>query len=150
MNKKRVLIIVVVAVAALGLLALCSLLAVPALLTLLGPAVEETFTEVVAEPGENFLQALADENYAAAYDLCNADLQAELGSPEGLATVFSATPQLESWDYSTQTAEVQGESAVVLNGDVAFADGQSGTLEVVLMLEGGEYRVAGFTIRPEG
>mgnify|MGYP006298288729 CR=1 FL=1 len=161
MKNKRLLLIIVGAVATLGLLCLCVVVGLP---VLLGPAVEETFNEVMKAPGENFIQALADKDYKAAFDLCTADLQAELDSPEGLAAMFSAMPDIESWTYETKTMEMrqdeQGHTettrVLVFEGEVTFSNGQSRPLEIVLSPEsettfGGEvpYRVAGFSIELE-
>lgn len=151
MKKRQAVLIIVLAIAGIGNLG-CGLL---------GPAVEDTFTQVLGAAGEDFLQALSEENYEAAYDLCTSDLQAEIGSPENMVAMFSATPHIESWTYDARTAEMQEESetirVVVFEGEVTFSNGQSGILEIVLYPESGTtsegdevpYRVAGFTIRPE-
>jgi len=160
MKNKRLLLIIAGAVATLGLLCLCVVVGLP---VLLGPAVEETFNKVMQAPGEDFIQALADEDYRAAFDLCTADLQAELGSPEGLATMFSAMPDIESWTYETQAMEMTEEEGhtkttrvLVFDGAVTFSSGQSIPLKIILYPEfetsfGGEvpYRVAGFFIGSE-
>ena len=161
MKNKRILLIITGAVATLGLLFLCVVVGLP---VLLGPAVEETFNEIMKAPGEDFIQALADKDYEAAFDLCTADLQAELGSPEGLAAMFSAMPDIESWTYETQAMEMTEEEegrtkttrVLVFDGAVTFSSDQSIPLKIILYPEsgtsfGGEvpYRVAGFFIGSE-
>ncbi len=161
MKNKRLLLIIAGAVATLGLLCLCISVGLP---MLLGPAVEETFNEVMKAPGEDFIQALADEDYEVAFDLCTADLQAKLDSPEVLAAMFSAMPDIESWTYETKTMEMREEEegrtkttrVLVFEGEVTFSNDQSRPLEIVLSPEfetsfEGEvpYRVAGFSIGSE-
>jgi hypothetical protein len=162
MKKNRILIILAIVVIGAGLAGLCACVVLP---VLLGPAVEETLTGIVdsmtTANGEEFIQALADEDYAAAYDLCTKDLQAEIGSSEQLAAMFRSMPDITSWHYDTRTMEVdeKGEeytkttTVVVLEGEVTFSDGESDPLEIVLhpelsgsLEEGMPYRVAGFHI----
>jgi hypothetical protein len=160
MKKNRVVLIIAIAVALLGVLSLCAIFALP---VLIGPAVERTFTGMMAVSGEDFLQALAAEDYLAAYTLCTSDLQSVVESPGGLAEMFSAVPTLDSWDYKTRRVEVEEEgdgytatmTVMVLEGEVIFADGQSDSLRIVLYPkmppsseEGIPYRVEQFSVGP--
>jgi hypothetical protein len=121
---------------------------------ILAPAVGNVYENIVegaASTGEQFLQALADGDFATAYDLCTPELQQELGSTDQLAAMFGPSGlQIESWHYETQPMTLEdGRSGFALVGDVTFSGGKTGTLSVVLVHVDEAFRVAGFSVEPE-
>ncbi len=163
MKNKQTIFIIIGVIAALGLGA-CLL--TPVLMKSAMGELDVTLDEMMSASGEHFIQALADEEYETAYDLCTADLQAQIGGPEDLAAMFSSMDSITSWTYDTWMNEVEtqfGEhtgtmTVVRLKGDVTFSNGKSDALEVILYpeienfsIETGElpYRVAKFSIGAE-
>ena len=121
---------------------------------ILAPAVGnvyENISEDAASTGEQFLQALADGDFATAYDLCTPELQQELGEADQLAATFGPGGlQIESWNYETQSVTLEdGRSGFALVGDVTFSGGKTGSLSVALVYVDEAFRVAGFSIEPE-
>lgn len=150
MKTSRIVIILVslvfVMLVCAGVLVLAYMILAPAI-----GNVYENIVEDAASAGEKFLQALADGDFATAYDLCTPELQQELGEANQLATMFGPGGlQIESWNYEAQSVALEdGQSGFALTGDVTFSGGKTGSLSVVLVYVDEAFRVAGFSIEPE-
>lgn len=150
MKTSRIVIILVllafVILVCVGVLVLAYMILAPAV-----GNVYENIVEGAAGVGEQFLQSLADGDFATAYDLCTPELQQELGEADQLATMFgSGGLQIEGWNYEVQSVALEdGKSGFALAGDVTFSGGKTGSLSVVLVYVDEAFRVAGFSIEPE-
>lgn len=97
------------------------------------------------EAADAFMAALKEGDYAAAYDLCVPDLQAEFGSVEDLEAwaVDNVIEPLE-WRFISRRAS---DDTVELAGNGTFSGDQEASLEVVLYQVDGEWLVAGFHVQ---
>ena len=99
--------------------------------------------------GEQFLQAIKDEDFESAFELCSPDLQAELGDSTDLAFYFPTDVlQLDRWT-STVTQDTSDETVSIMEGDVTFTDGTEGTYSLTLKQVGNQYLVDNFTFEPK-
>jgi hypothetical protein len=113
------------------------------------PGVEDTALQPVAsvEAGivaDSFMLALQTADYAAAYDLCAPDLQAEFGSAEDLG-VWMQEYGVEPLDW-TFTSEDQVDDMYQFLGTALFAEDLEADLEVTLIWVDDEWLVAGFHV----
>ena len=117
------------------------ILAVCGLLVACGAKPEET--------GKQFLQAIKDEDFEAAFKLCSPDLQAELGDATDLAFYFPTDVlQLDRWT-STVTPDATDSAVSTMAGDVTFTDGTEGTYSLTLKQIDKQYRVDNFAFEPK-
>ena len=124
-----------------NLLLILILLAVCGLLAACGAKPEAT--------GEKFLQAIKDEDFEAAFNLCTPDLQAELGSPTDLAFYFPTDVlQLDSWT-ATMTQDASDTALSKMTGDVTFTDGTEGTYTLTLTQSNRRYLIDNFSFEPK-
>lgn len=96
------------------------------------------------EVSSNFMRALRDQNYAAAFDLTTRSLQDELGGLEGLQqliTEHKAVPQ--KWSF---TSQIVRNGRGHFQGTVHFQDGSKRSLHIWLDWEDGGWKVSGFEI----
>ena len=113
------------------------------------PGFEDTALQAVdsVEAGivaDSFMLALQTADYAAAYDLCSPDLQAEFGSVEDLGA-WMQEYGIEPLDW-TFASENQVDDMYQFLGTALFAGDLEADLEVVLIQVDGEWRVAGFHV----
>jgi len=101
------------------------------------------YTNPAQVASENFLSNLQTQNYAQAYDLCGADLQKELGSPDGLKKF------IEGNGFANQTWSRSGISRVNNAADVTFTNESSRKLTVTLALDNtNAWKVVGIKFDP--
>ncbi len=94
------------------------------------------------EVGEAFLNALKEENYQAAYALCDEYLQAELINPENLRyEIEKHQIQPESWSFDSQRMSVD---QVEFSGPADFRLHPGGTFQLTLRRYNNEWKVAVF------
>ncbi|MCB9137906.1 MAG: hypothetical protein H6642_06125 [Caldilineaceae bacterium] len=105
-----------------------------------------TATRPIAELSRNFLTALSEENYAAAFRMMTESRQAELGSAENLQQGITANGvRPDSWTLSSRRIE-NGVGSI--DGDVDFADGRAGTVRFRLLREDNRWKVDAFALEP--
>lgn len=136
MNKK---ILLIIAAVLLVLCLLCAGIGVVAFVLGMGA------TQPVVDVGDQFMNALKNEDYNGAYALCAPSLQQELRNPQGLANLIrNARVQPTQWSYASRNiANNQGQ----LDGSVTFVNNREGTLQLVLTQVGGTWKIAGFRLR---
>jgi hypothetical protein len=143
--KKRTIFIIIAII-------LVILIGIFAVMQLLGPAVQNVYSNIMddaAETGEDFLGALKDANYQQAFSLCSTALKQEVGNASNLETMFMAVKPLDTWEYELQTAESEtGESAVGLIGEITYYDGSIADFQMFIVFEDGTPKVAAFEFKP--
>ena len=96
-------------------------------------------TQPVADVGNTFLQAIADEDYEAAFSTFSDGLQSEYGSAEELgATLREQNIDPQRWSFSSRSVDTEtgelGSTVVMANGaarDVTIRLRWSGTLWLI-------------------
>ena len=144
-NKGPWIIVLIV----VGVLVLCCALIGVFVLVTGGTAVGAALglTQPAVDAGNEFMQALKDEDYEKAYDLCAPNIQEELGSVEGLQDfIESAERQPEEWKFSSR--EVNNDVAD-LSGPATFRFGEA-TLTLQLTKLGDNWKVNTFGIDTDG
>lgn len=138
MNKKTLIFLLLGGGA---LMVLCGCIAVIAISGAFG------LTQPAADTGGDFMTALREGNFARAYGLCHPNLQAELGSAEGLAElIVSNRVEPVDWDFSSR--DVSGDNAE-LSGSVTFSGDRQGALQLVMVKSGDSWSVAGFNFQEQ-
>ncbi len=133
MNKKTILII---AGAALLACACCVLVIAVAIGLGFG------LTEPAATAGESFMTALKNGDYAQAYALCSPSLQKEVGNARGLETAITSAQAVPSkWTFTSRN--VSGDEGQI-DGTATFANGREGTVRLVLVKAGNDWKVSGY------
>lgn len=103
-------------------------------------------TQGPAEVGDKFMTALKAEQWGAAYELCTAGLQKELGTPADLGTLVTrakATPM--SWSITNRNVN---NDRAELSGTATF-EGGDGTVELALFKSGNDWKVNVFNLTPK-
>ena len=95
-----------------------------------------------ADVGNAFMKALKNADYARAYELCDPDLQEELGSVADLGEWMVANG-IEPVEWSFPERNLVGDMVQVL-GISTFAGDQEAMVELLLIQVDGEWRVGGF------
>lgn len=99
-------------------------------------------TQPVVDAGNIFLSSLRDQDYVVGFDLASSDLQAELGSPEGLRRLMMARSVVPSeWTYTSRNISGQIGS---LYGVVTLKSGSEVNFNLSLVNEGSRWRISGF------
>jgi hypothetical protein len=144
-NKKMWIIILVI----VGVLVLCCALIGLFVLVTGGTAVGAALglTQPAVDTGNEFMQALKDENYELAFDLCAPNIQEELGSAEGLQEFIEiADRQPEKWKFSSRSVE---NDVADLSGPATFRFGEA-TLTLQLTKIDDSWKVNTFGIDTDG
>jgi hypothetical protein len=89
------------------------------------------------------MTALRDGDYSRAYDLSSRALQQEVGDAGGLEDALSAF-QPASWSFTSRNITNNQGS---LQGTTTYTNGETGTVEMALAQEGGEWKVTGINLR---
>ena len=80
--------------------------------------------------GEAFFQALKDEDYTAAYDLCDPYLQQDLIDPSNLQYIIEVYEYFpESWDFKNESMAANQKE---LNGIMVFKQHGEGVFQLIL------------------
>ncbi len=143
-NNTWVIILIVV-----GALVLCCAAIGLFILVTSGTAVGAAFglTQPAVDAGNEFMQALKDENYEFAFDLCAPNIQEELGSAEGLQEfIESADRQPEKWKFTSRSME---NDMADLSGPATFRFGEA-TLTLQLTRIDDSWKVNTFGIDTDG
>jgi len=135
--RRRWLIWIVV----LGALAAVIIIGISAIVLLVN-----ALTQPVVTAGDNFMTALKTGNYAQAYDLCSPGLQKKLGSVSGLATV-EQNRRPAQWNWTGRSIR---NGVGELDGTMPYADGEPGTVQLLLTQVGNDWKIDGFYITPTG
>ncbi|HKZ54270.1 MAG TPA: hypothetical protein VJ123_02235 [Anaerolineales bacterium] len=92
----------------------------------------------LSKVGDEFMTALKNGDYAAAYALCGPDLQQEVGSAEGLQAAIPVA--LSEWSFSSIS---QSNDSGTLQGT---AQGPDGAYDLTLVLQkvGDVWKIAGY------
>jgi hypothetical protein len=132
-------IVLIVAGAVLLLIVLC--------VVVLGGGIAAIFqaTQPVADASERFMVALRDGNYQQAYDMCTPTLQAELNDASGLEEMLTTSNRKPStWSFASRNINNdRGE----VTGTATFADNTAGTVSIVLLKSGDDWKIDGFNLR---
>ena len=125
---KIVAVVVIVAVVAIGFVAIFSA------------------TQPAADMGDAFMNALKAGDYARAFDLCSPQLQAELKSAEEFEKWLKANQvQPVSWAFTSREISTSAAGATAqLKGSVALTGDRQASLELNLTKVGDEWLVLGF------
>ena len=137
---------IIIGLVALVLLCVCGC---GALFVVTGGAIGTIFTQVAAPSavGVQFLTATAAGDYTTAYGLCTPALQGLLGSPAGLGKRISDANALPvSWSFSSTNLT---NNRLDLGGTATFAGGRSGTVALVILKEGSDWKVDAFNLTPQ-
>ena len=120
-------------------------------MNLLGPAIGNVYDNIiesVSATGEEFLQALKDSDYDAAYALLNLDVQDELGTPEALELLFPPE-SIDTWEYETDSiTTTTGEAGVAMTGTITMSDGSEVEMLLILISVNGVDQIAGYSFQP--
>jgi hypothetical protein len=103
------------------------------------------------EAAEQFLSALQDEQWEAAYDRCAPSFRQQLGSPEELARRYGGDRRPVGWSFSRWNVEVQnGVRQVNLGGTLTTVSEEKFALSMELRARavgsGEIWEVSAFTI----
>lgn len=99
--------------------------------------------------GNAFMAALQKADYQAAYELCMAELQVEIGEVADLQAMIEeqdARPQewtFASWNLSTDTDQRQ---TAQVEGSVTYQDGRQGAVTLELIKVGEVWQVMSFNL----
>ena len=141
--KRKTIIIIVIIIAVIGLGGVC-------IVSLLGPAIGNVYgniTEDVSATGEEFLQALKDADYDAAYDLLTPDVQEELGNPEALSFLFPPD-SIDSWEYEADIVNPTSDTTgVAMTGTISMTDGSEVEMMLILVDVDGENLIEGYSFQ---
>ncbi len=120
-------------------------------MNLLGPAIGNVYDNIiesVSATGEEFLQALKDSDYDAAYALLNLDVQDELGTPEALELLFPPE-SIDTWEYEADSiTTTTGETGVAMTGTITMSDGSEVEMLLILISVNGVDQIAGYSFQP--
>lgn len=107
-------------------------------------AVISALTQPVVTAGDAFMTALKSSDSTQAYALCTPDLQKELGSVSGLASLVQPD-QPAQWSWSSRSIR---NGVGRLEGSVTYASGGTGTVRLVLEQVDNEWKVESFSLNP--
>jgi len=84
---------------------------------------------------EEFMVALKNREYPAAFDLFSNDLQQEVGTPANLGDIAESNGILpKEWNFTnTSVSTEDGQTIGSVEGTVTYADGSDGNLEVYML-----------------
>ena len=120
-------------------------------MNLLGPAIGNVYDNIiesVSATGEEFLQALKDSDYEAAFALLNPDVQDELGNPEALSFLFPPD-SIDAWEYEADSiTTTTGETGVAMTGTITMSDGSEVEMLLILISVNGVDQIAGYSFQP--
>ena len=140
MSRRKIFIIIaILAIVVVGIFVV---------LALIGPAVENVYTNIVeesAEVGEDFLVSLKNANYEQAFSLFSNDLTQEIGNAENLESIFIGQKLFDTWEYELYEADSDtGETAVGLIGEMTYQDGSKSDFQIYVVYEDSTFKVAAF------
>lgn len=136
MEKKTVIIIISVIA---GLCLICACIAG------IGIALGVGLTQPVRDQGDAFMQALKDSRYPMAYNMCDKDLQSELGSPAGLQSLVETNGvSPESWSFSSSNIE---NDRGVISGTTTLKSGTTVGIEIIFRRAGDQWKITSFSFR---
>lgn len=86
----------------------------------------------VQQVSEDFMTALKERDYDAAFRLFSSDLQEEIGDAATLQSLAEANGVLpESWSFTnTNISTENGETTGTVEGTVTYEDGGTGELQI--------------------
>jgi hypothetical protein len=100
-------------------------------------------TQPVANAGDAYMTALRDADYNKAFDLSTPSLQQEAGNADGLKAALSSKKPA-SWSFTSRNISNNQGS---LSGTTSYADGTTGTVDMVLNQVGNDWKVAGISLK---
>jgi hypothetical protein len=105
----------------------------------------------VQSVADEFMTALKDREYPAAFDLFSTDLREEVGSPANLGDLAETNGILpQKWNYTnTEISTEDGQTIGSVEGTVTYVDGGEGNLEIyVLKVEAATvvWKIIGFNL----
>ena len=105
--------------------------------------------KVLNQTGNDFMTALKDGDFDAAYNLCVAELQTEIGTVDDLAAMIddsSARPQ--EWKFSSWnvTTDANQNNIATVEGTVTYQDGRTGAVTLELIKVGEAWEVMSFNL----
>ena len=119
----------------------CAALAFGLFTGLMKPAYETT---------RNFMNALHNQDYVAAYELMDSSLQNEIGSPEDLRQRFESNGlSLEAWSWRNLRSFNIENNVGEFRGVIDTANGETWTMELGLANRGG-WKITRFNFIPPG
>jgi hypothetical protein len=105
-------------------------------------------TQPVVDAGNIFIGTLRDQDYVVGFDLASSDLQAELGSPEGLRSLTRERNVVPT-EWTISGREITGQVGS-LRGSVTLASGIEGTFDLRLVNENGVWKISAFNFSTSG
>lgn len=94
----------------------------------------------INEAANAFMTAVANGDYAAAYDLTGPQLQAEIGSAEGLQTALPGA--LSEWKFNSIS---QDNNTATMDGTGTGPDGKAYAVSVYLVNVDDAWKVEGYS-----
>ena len=119
-----------------------------ALLAVTGCGIVDTAKQA-NQTGVDFMTALKEGNFDAAYALLTQELQAEVGEVGNLQKMIddnSARPKewaFSSWNMSTDPDQ---NSTATVEGSVTYQDGREGVVKLVLLKVGDSWQLLSFDL----
>lgn len=90
----------------------------------------------IRNTANDFLGFLQAQNYAQAYNLCDADLQKEIGSPDGLKNFIESNGfVVQTWSLNNVQRIDGAPITGFATGQVTFANGKNATVKVSLAVD---------------
>jgi hypothetical protein len=102
-----------------------------------------SLTQPVADAGDAYMSALRDSDFNKAFSLSSQSLQQEAGNAQGLQTALAAK-QPQSWTFTSRNIN---NNQGTLSGNATYKDGSTGTVDLVLVKEGNDWKVAGISMK---
>ena len=105
-------------------------------------------TQALTDSANNFMTALKDGDYQAAYDLFVPELQSEVGSVENLqAMIVDNLAQPSEWTFSAVNASTADEATTAkVEGSVTYQDGKEGAVTLEFLKSGEEWLLTSFNL----
>ncbi|MCU0512173.1 MAG: hypothetical protein MUE40_06335 [Anaerolineae bacterium] len=94
----------------------------------------------MSDAASRFLEYRRDDNPAAAFDLLSEALQSELGGPENVYVRLPVRPL----DWQFNSFQVSNGVWGQVRGTIEWADGQTESITLHLVKQGGAWRISGF------
>ncbi len=105
----------------------------------------QAFTKV----GNDFMTALCDGNYDAAYALMHPGLQREMGTAADLQKMMEDNAaQPKDWSFSSVNATTDADKVTTakMEGSVNYQDGKSGVVTLELVQDGEAWTIISFNL----
>jgi hypothetical protein len=141
MTAKRILIII-------GVLALACVVCVVVAFVATGGAILAIFNaaQPIVTTSNDFMTALRDGNYNAAYGLLSPSLQNEIGGSADALRQFIESNNVKPLSWNFTSFNISGGNGEV-SGGVTFTGNRQGTGSLVLSQTGSQWKVAGINFK---